>query len=99
MTTDDKVRDEKIQHDIKRQATKISAQSSGKLDEYEYLTGKEILPSDQSGIIEQAKFTYLQVYKFTSYSLQCLLGKAFEKQIKVMEDQGIKQFKALKTLK
>ena len=57
------------------------------------------MPSDQSGIIEQAKFTYLQVYKFTSYSLQCLLGKAFEKQIKVMEDQGIKQFKALKTLK
>ena len=26
---------------------KISALSSGKIDKYEYLTGKEILPSDQ----------------------------------------------------
>ena len=99
MTIDDKVRDEKVQYEIKRKATKISAQSSGKLDEHEYFTGGEILPSDQSRIVEQVKFTYLQVYKFPSYILQCLLGKAFEKQIKVIEYQGIKQVKALKALK
>ena len=29
-----------------------------KTDKYEYLTGEEILPSDQSWITEQAKFTY-----------------------------------------
>ena len=43
-------------------------------DKYEYLTGEEILPSDQSRIIEQAKFIYSP------------LGKAFEKQIKIIGD-------------
>ena len=46
MTTDDKIRAEKLQYDINREATKISALSSGKMDKYEYLTGEEILPSD-----------------------------------------------------
>ena len=58
MTIDDKIRDEKLHYDIKREAAKISAISSRKIDKYEYLTGEEILPSDQSRIIEQAKFTY-----------------------------------------
>ena len=47
---------------------KISALSSGKIQKYEYLTGEDILPSNQQQIIEQAKFTYSP------------LGKAFEKQ-------------------
>ena len=55
---DDKIRDEKLQYDINREAAKISALSSGKIDKYEYLTGEEILPSDQRRVIEQAKFTY-----------------------------------------
>ena len=57
MTIDDKIKDEKLQCDVNRQATKISALSSGKVDKYEYRTGEEILPSDQSKIIEQTKFT------------------------------------------
>ena len=57
--------------------------SSGKIDKYEYLTGEEILPSNQQQIIQQAKFTYSP------------LGKAFEKQIKTIEDQGKKQVKAI----
>ena len=76
MTIDDQIRDEKLQYDINREAAKISALSSGKIDKYEYLTGEEILPSNQKQIIEQAKFTYSS------------LGKAFEKQIKTIEDQG-----------
>ena len=56
----------KQKHDIKRDTVKISTLSSGKVDKYEYLTGKEILSSCQSRIIEQAKFTYSP------------LGKAFE---------------------
>ena len=40
----------------------------GKNDKYEYLTGEEILPSNQRQIKEQAKFAYSP------------LGKAFEKQ-------------------
>ena len=83
MTIDDKIKDEKLQYAIYREAAKISLLSSGKIDKYEYLTGKEILPSDQSRIIEQAKFIYSP------------LGKAFEKQIKTIEYQGIKLVEAL----
>ena len=52
MTTEDQIRDKKLQHDINREAAKISALSSGKLDKYEYLTGKELLISNQQQIIE-----------------------------------------------
>ena len=47
MTNDDKIRDEKVQYDVNREAAKISALSSGRIDKYEYLTGEEILPSHQ----------------------------------------------------
>ena len=87
MRIDDKIKDAKIQYDINREAAKMSALSSGKIDKYEYLTGEEILPSDQSRIIEQTKFTYSP------------LGKAFKKQIKTITDQEIKQVEALKALK
>ena len=87
MTIEDQIKDEKLQYDINREATKISALSSGKLDKYEYLTGEEILPSNQQQIIEQAKFTYSP------------LGKAIEKQIKTIKDQGEKQVVALESLK
>ena len=83
MTIEDQIKDEKLQYDITREAAKISALSSGKIDKYEYLTGEEILPSNQQQIIEQAKFTYSP------------LGKAFEKQTKTIEDQGEKQVKAI----
>ena len=56
MTIDDQNRDEKPQYNINREAAQISASSSGKLDKYEYLTGKEMLSSSQQQIIEQAKF-------------------------------------------
>ena len=48
----------KLQYRAKtnREAAKISALSSGKIDKYEYLTGKEILPFNQRQIIEQATF-------------------------------------------
>ena len=55
MTTDDKIRDQKLQYDFYREAAKISTLSSGKIDKYEYLTGEEILPSNQRQIIELAK--------------------------------------------
>ena len=46
MTIDDKIRDKKLQHDINREAVKISALSSGKIDKYKFLTSEEILPSN-----------------------------------------------------
>ena len=69
MATDDKIRDEKLQYDNKRDAAKISALSSGKINKCEYLTGEEILPFNKRQIIEQAKFAYSP------------LGKAFGKEI------------------
>ena len=81
------IRDGKLQYDIDRKAAEIAAKSSGKRHNNEYLTGEDILPSNQQQIIEQAKFTY------------CPLGKAFEKQIKTIEDQGKKQVDALESLK
>ena len=62
MTIDDKIIDEKVQDDINREVTKVSL-SSGKIYKYEFLAGEEILPSDQSRIIQQAKFTYSPLVK------------------------------------
>ena len=87
MTIEDQIRDEKLQYGINREAAKISALSLGKIDKYEYPTGEEILPSNQQQVIEQAKFTY------------SLLGKAFEKQVKTIKDQGEKQIKAIQDKK
>ena len=78
MTFDDKIKDEKLQHDVRREAAKISTLSSGKIDKYEYLTGEEILSFNQKQIKEQAKLTYSP------------LEKAFEKQTKTIENQGEK---------
>ena len=58
MIIDDKIRDEKLQYGINREAVKISVLSSEKIDTYEYLAGEEILPSNQRQIIEQVKFAY-----------------------------------------
>ena len=44
MTIGNKIRDEKLQYDITREAAKISPLSSGKIGKYEYLTGEKILP-------------------------------------------------------
>ena len=46
MTIQDQIRNEKLQYDINREATNISALSSGKINQYEYLTAEEILPSN-----------------------------------------------------
>ena len=82
MTIEDKIRKEKLQYNINREATKISALLCGKIDKYEYLTSEEILTSDQRRVVE-AKFSYFP------------LGKALEKQTKTIEDQGKKQIKAI----
>ena len=87
MTINDQIRNEKLQYDLNREAAKISALSSGKIHKYEYLTGEDILPSNQQQITEQAKFTYSP------------LTKTFEKQIKTIKDQGEKQIDALENLK
>ena len=75
-----------MQYDINTEVAKILALSSGKIDKQEYLTGEEILASDQSRI-EHVRFIY------------SLLAKAFGKQIKKFEEQGKKHVKDLEVLK
>ena len=78
MTTYHKIKDEKLQYDINRQAAKISTLSSDIIDKYKYHS-EEIVPSDQSRMTEPANFNYSP------------LGKALKKQVKAIEDQGQKQ--------
>ena len=70
MTVNAKIIDEKLQCDINRETSKLSALSSGKIDKCEYLTSEDILPVDESPIKEQDNLSY------------SLLGKSFEKQKK-----------------
>ena len=85
MTIDDHIKDENLQYDINREAAKISALSSDKIDKYEYLIGEEILQSNHKQIIEQVKFTFSP------------LSKAFEKRIKTIEHQQERQIKAIES--
>ena len=87
MTINNQIRDEKLQHDINTKAAKISALLSGDIHKYGYLTGEDILPSNQQQIIEQARFTF------------CALEKAFENRTKTIEDQREKKVDSLKNLK
>ena len=81
MAINNQIRDEKLQHDINREAAKISALSPGKIHKYEYLTDEDILPSNQQQIIEQARFTYSP------------LEKAFETQKLFKIKDKLKQLK------
>ena len=76
MEIGNKIRDKKLQYHINREAAKILALLSGRINKYQHLTGEEILPSNQRRVIEQAKFTYSP------------LEKALEKRTKTIEDQG-----------
>ena len=73
MTTDNKIIDGKLQYYINREAAKISALSSDKIDKYEYLTGEKILRFDRRRVIEQCNFTYSP------------LGKTLQKQRKQLK--------------
>ena len=75
MAIDKKIKDEKLHYNINRKAAKISALSPGKTDQWECLTGEEILPSNQRQIAEQAKFAYSP------------LGKAFKNKQNRLKNQ------------
>ena len=63
MVIDNQIKDEKQQYDLNREAAKISALSSGKINKYQYLTLEEISPPNQKQIIEQGKLSYLPINK------------------------------------
>ena len=80
---DDKIKEERVTHDLGQESAKISALKSGNIDKYEYLTGQEVIPTGKEADLAHAKFEYSP------------LGKAFEKQVKTIKEQGEKQVKAI----
>ena len=75
MTTEVRIKAEKVQYDINRKVAKLSALSPGKVNKYECLVVDETSAIDQSRIIESARVTYSS------------LGKLFEKQKKQLKSK------------
>ena len=80
MTIDHRIRDEKFQYNINKEAAKTSALSSG----------EEMLPSNQIRIIEQDKFTYSTLKKALKNKTKATKN-AVEKQTKTTEGRVEKQ--------
>ena len=53
---DNKIKSNKAQYDLNRQAAKISALSSGELEKYECLTGEDL--GYKSDVVQKARFEY-----------------------------------------
>ena len=53
---DDKIRANKAQYDLDRQAAKISGLSSGELEKYEYSTGEDL--GYKPDVVQKEKFEY-----------------------------------------
>ena len=53
---DNKIKANKAQYDLNREAAKISALSSGELEKYEFLSGEEL--GYKPDVIQKAKFEY-----------------------------------------
>ena len=81
---DGKIGDEKLEYDINREAEKISALSPEKINKYEYLTGEEILPSNQRRALEYTKFAYSPLGKV----LEKTFWRSTQKAHKAIEDRG-----------
>ena len=102
---DDKIRANKAQYDLDREAAKISALSSGELEKYEYLTGEDL--AYKPDVIQKAKFEYSPLGKVFSKGLdesdkkegilkrlKNIEGKN-EQQLDAIKDQGKKQLQIL----
>ena len=98
---DDKIKANKAQNDLDREAAKISALSSGELEKYEYVTGEDL--GYKLDIVQKAKFEYSPLGKVfnkgldegakkegLSKRLKNIEGKN-EQQLEVFKDQGEKQ--------
>ena len=81
---DNKIKSNKAQYDLNRQAAKISALSSGELEKYEYLTGENF--GYKPGAVQKPKFEYSP------------FGQVFNKGLDVNEKKEglLKRFKNIK---
>ena len=81
---DDKIKANKAQYDLDREAAKISAFSSGELEKYEYLTGEDL--GYKPKVIEKVKFQYSP------------LGEALKNNAKTKTEKVLKKDKGEKHL-
>ena len=83
MTIENKIKDEKLQYDINRDVTKISALSSGKIDKYETLLVRKYYPQINKKLLNKLNLLIL------------LWEKLLKNRQKKIEDQGEKQTKTI----
>ena len=103
---DDKIKASKAQYDLDREAANISALSSGELEKYEYLSGKDL--GYKPDVIQKAKFEYSSLNKVFNKGLdENDKEKGLLKRLKntedknenlldAIKDQGEKQLDAIK---
>ena len=105
---DNKIKANQAQYDLDSLAAKISANSSGDLRKYEYLTDEDL--GYKPSVVEQATFEYYQLDKIFNKvmdrddqkeglfkRLKNIEGKN-EEQWKAIEDQKKKQLYAIKNI-
>ena len=106
---DDKIKANKDQYDLDREAAKISALSRGELEKYEYLTGEDL--GYKPDVIQKAKFEYYPLGKVFNKALdesdkkegllkrlKNIEGKN-EQQLQAIKDQGKKQLDVIERQK
>ena len=96
MTIEDQIKDEKLQYDINREAAKISALSSGKIDKYKYLTGEEILPNQREieKYVDRDKMVYKsanKTYNFRSFKTIRTFGNKIRNNVISMTTENTEQ--------
>ena len=81
-----KLREAAVEKDLRQTAAKISALKSGNIDKYEFLTDTDIVPRGADSSLADVQFEYSP------------LGKAFDKQVKAIQEQGQRQVAAIKQI-
>ena len=101
---DDKIKVNKTQYDLDREAAKISALSSGELEKYEYSTGEDL--GYKPDVVQKAKFEYSPLGKVFNKGLEESdkkerllkrlrnIGGKNKDQLDAIKDQGEKQLDA-----
>ena len=92
---DDKIKANKAQYDIDREAAKISALSSGELEKNEYLTGEDL--GHKPDVIQKAKFEYSSLGKVFNKGLdESDKKEGLLKRPKNIESKNEQQLEAIK---
>ena len=93
---DDKIKANKAQYDLDREAAKISALSSGELKKYEYLTGEDL--GYKPDVIQIAKFEYSPIGKLFNVGLDESDEKeGLLKRLKNIEGKNEQQLQTIKS--